>query len=184
LCRSVSWFPALLLWSVAHRDRTVAIRAHRYSAGSGCYRCFFRWLVRADGSDCARRVRWSLAVPRRGRASLRASEVPDHGVSRYHRAHSLFGTSVDTSNPCFGSASRGLAEFDAFYRSGRWSLAAQAVPRPLFTFAADLGAVMGPVPSGITGIADGLWYRMEKAALDRGRTVSHDWRCISSCLTA
>jgi chromate transporter len=31
--------------------------------------------------------------------------------------------------------------------------AAQAVPGPLFTFAAYLGAVMGPTPSGVTGAA-------------------------------
>ena len=34
--------------------------------------------------------------------------------------------------------------------------AAQAVPGPLFTFAAYLGAVMGPSPNGVTGAALGL----------------------------
>lgn len=79
------------------------------------------------------------------------------------------------------SGSQGLALFDAFYRSGAlvfggghvvlpllqtavvdpgWTneatfLAgygvAQAVPGPLFTFAAYLGAVVGPAPHGLTG---------------------------------
>jgi chromate transporter len=34
--------------------------------------------------------------------------------------------------------------------------AAQAVPGPLFTFAAYLGAVMGPAPNGVTGATLGL----------------------------
>jgi chromate transporter len=34
--------------------------------------------------------------------------------------------------------------------------AAQAAPGPLFTFAAYLGAVMGPSPNGVTGAALGL----------------------------
>ncbi|MDQ0134896.1 chromate transporter [Neorhizobium galegae] len=79
--------------------------------------------------------------------------------------------------------SQGLALFDSFYRSGSlvfggghvvlpllqaevvssgWVTndaflagygAAQAVPGPLFTFAAYLGAVMGPAPNGILGAA-------------------------------
>ncbi|MFC5757398.1 chromate efflux transporter [Rhizobium sp. GCM10022189] len=78
---------------------------------------------------------------------------------------------------------QGLSLFDAFYRSGAlvfggghvvlpllqsevvgpgWMTndtflagygAAQAVPGPLFTFAAYLGAVMGPAPNGIAGAA-------------------------------
>lgn len=78
---------------------------------------------------------------------------------------------------------QGLALFDAFYRSGalvfggghvvlpllqaevvnpHWVTsdaflagygAAQAVPGPLFTFAAYLGAVMGPAPNGLAGAA-------------------------------
>jgi chromate transporter len=85
----------------------------------------------------------------------------------------------------FGS-SQGVALFDAFYRSGAlvfggghvvlpllrgafvapgWISddtflagygAAQAIPGPLFTFAAYLGAVVGPAPHGITGAALGL----------------------------
>ncbi|MDL2398399.1 chromate efflux transporter [Rhizobium mayense] len=81
------------------------------------------------------------------------------------------------------TASQGLSMFDAFYRSGSlvfggghvvlpllqaevvkpgWVTndaflagygAAQAVPGPLFTFAAYLGAVMGPAPNGILGAA-------------------------------
>ena len=82
--------------------------------------------------------------------------------------------------------SHGLAVFDAFYRSGALVLGgghvvlpllqaqvvtpgwvsneaflagyglAQAVPGPLFTFAAYLGAVMGPEPNGLTGSAIAL----------------------------
>ena len=81
------------------------------------------------------------------------------------------------------AGSQGLALFDSFYRSGSlvfggghvvlpllqaevvnpgWVTndaflagygAAQAVPGPLFTFAAYLGAVMGPVPNGLLGAA-------------------------------
>jgi chromate transporter len=83
-------------------------------------------------------------------------------------------------------SSQGLALFDAFYRSGAlvfggghvvlpllrdafvapgWVSddtflagygAAQAVPGPLFTFAAYLGAVVGPAPHGAAGAALGL----------------------------
>jgi chromate transporter len=82
--------------------------------------------------------------------------------------------------------SQGLALFNAFYRSGALVFGgghvvlpllqaqvvapgwvsdeaflagyglAQAVPGPLFTFAAYLGAVMGPVPNGATGAAIAL----------------------------
>jgi chromate transporter len=77
--------------------------------------------------------------------------------------------------------SHGVALFDAFYRSGSWVFggghvvlpllqastvqpgwvsndvflagygAAQAIPGPLFTFAAYLGTVMGPAPNGVLG---------------------------------
>jgi chromate transporter len=87
---------------------------------------------------------------------------------------------------CRPGLSQGLALFDAFYRSGAlvfggghvvlpllrdafvapgWVSddtflagygAAQAIPGPLFTFAAYLGAVVGPAPHGITGAALGL----------------------------
>ena len=83
-------------------------------------------------------------------------------------------------------SSEGVALFDAFYRSGAlvfggghvvlpllrdafvgpgWVSddtflagygAAQAIPGPLFTFAAYLGAVVGPAPHGIAGAALGL----------------------------
>jgi chromate transporter len=83
-------------------------------------------------------------------------------------------------------SSQGLALFDAFYRSGAlvfggghvvlpllrdafvtpgWVSddtflagygAAQAIPGPLFTFAAYLGVVAGPAPHGVTGAALGL----------------------------
>lgn len=79
------------------------------------------------------------------------------------------------------TSSQGLALFDAFYRSGAFVFGgghvvlpllqaqvvapgwvtneaflagyglAQAVPGPLFTFAAYLGAVMGPTPNGLSG---------------------------------
>ena len=84
------------------------------------------------------------------------------------------------------ATAQGLALFDAFYRAGSlvfggghvvlplleaevvrpgWVSedafltgygAAQAVPGPLFTFAAYLGAIMDPAPNGLTGAAIGL----------------------------
>jgi chromate transporter len=84
------------------------------------------------------------------------------------------------------TGSQGLALFDAFYRSGAFVFGgghvvlpllqaqvvapgwvtneaflagyglAQAVPGPLFTFAAYLGAVMGPMPNGLAGAAVAL----------------------------
>ena len=84
------------------------------------------------------------------------------------------------------TSSQGLALFDAFYRSGAFVFGgghvvlpllqaqvvapgwvtneaflagyglAQAVPGPLFTFAAYLGAVMGPAPNGLSGAAIAL----------------------------
>ncbi|MGK9171398.1 chromate efflux transporter [Inquilinus limosus] len=84
------------------------------------------------------------------------------------------------------TGSQGLALFDAFYRSGALVFGgghvvlpllqaevvppgwvtnedflagyglAQAVPGPLFTFAAYLGAVMGPAPNGLAGAAIAL----------------------------
>lgn len=84
------------------------------------------------------------------------------------------------------TSSQGLALFDAFYRSGAFVFGgghvvlpllqaqvvapgwvtneaflagyglAQAVPGPLFTFAAYLGAVMNPPPNGLAGAAIGL----------------------------
>jgi chromate transporter len=84
------------------------------------------------------------------------------------------------------SGFQGLALFDAFYRSGAFVFGgghvvlpllqaqvvapgwvsneaflagyglAQAVPGPLFTFAAYLGAVMGPAPNGLSGAAVAL----------------------------
>lgn len=88
--------------------------------------------------------------------------------------------------PLLGTARPGVALFDAFYRSGALVFggghvvlpllsqafvtpgwvnqdaflagygAAQAVPGPLFTFAAFLGAVAGPSPRGVAGAAVGL----------------------------
>jgi chromate transporter len=84
------------------------------------------------------------------------------------------------------TGSQGLALFDAFYRSGAFVFGgghvvlpllqaqvvppgwvtneaflagyglAQVVPGPLFTFAAYLGAVMGPAPNGLAGAAIAL----------------------------
>jgi chromate transporter len=84
------------------------------------------------------------------------------------------------------TSAQGLALFDAFYRSGAFVFGgghvvlpllqaqvvapgwvtneaflagyglAQAVPGPLFTFAAYLGAVMGPAPNGLAGAAIAL----------------------------
>jgi len=84
------------------------------------------------------------------------------------------------------TSSQGLALFDAFYRSGAFVFGgghvvlpllqaqvvapgwvtneaflagyglAQAVPGPLFTFAAYLGAAMGPAPNGVSGAAIAL----------------------------
>ncbi|MGO8798821.1 MAG: chromate efflux transporter [Roseiarcus sp.] len=88
--------------------------------------------------------------------------------------------------PLLRGALPGLALFDAFYRSGAFVFGgghvvlpllqaqvvapgwvandafltgyglAQAVPGPLFSFAAYLGAVMGPAPNGVAGAAIGL----------------------------
>lgn len=88
--------------------------------------------------------------------------------------------------PVLGGARPSVALFDAFYRSGALVFggghvvlpllsqafvtpgwvnqdaflagygAAQAVPGPLFTFAAFLGAIAGPSPRGIAGAAIGL----------------------------
>jgi len=88
--------------------------------------------------------------------------------------------------PLLASQSQGLALFDGFYRAGAlvfggghvvlpllqaevvqpgWVTpdaflagygAAQAVPGPLFTFAAYLGAVLGPEPNGVLGAAIAL----------------------------
>jgi chromate transporter len=88
--------------------------------------------------------------------------------------------------PLLGARSKGIEVFDAFYRSGAlvfggghvvlpllskafvtpgWISqdsflagygAAQALPGPLFTFAAYLGAVEGPSPHGVAGAALGI----------------------------
>ncbi|WP_336070526.1 chromate efflux transporter [Nitratireductor rhodophyticola] len=88
--------------------------------------------------------------------------------------------------PLVAPMAQGLSVFDTFYRAGAlvfggghvvlplleagvvepgWATrdaflagygAAQAVPGPLFTFAAYLGAVLGPVPNGLAGAAIAL----------------------------
>lgn len=122
------------------------------------------WLCRAPATALAGTVRF--AVPRRiGIACLATFVILLVGLPLLASA----------------SGSQGMALFDAFYRSGAlvfggghvvlpllqtavvepdWTndatfLAgygvAQAVPGPLFTFAAYLGAVVGPAPRGIVG---------------------------------
>ena len=122
------------------------------------------WLCRGDGPAPAGHL--SFSVPhRRGAVALAIFAA-------------LF---VITPLVTAKTGSQGLALFDAFYRSGALVFGgghvvlpllqaevvtpgwvsnadflagygvAQAVPGPLFTFAAYLGAVMGPAPNGLTG---------------------------------
>jgi chromate transporter len=128
------------------------------------------WLCRATPPPAARHI----AIPVSRKAGLAALTV---------FFALLAGLPILQS---FG-ISQGIALFDAFYRSGAlvfggghvvlpllreafvtpgWVSddvflagygAAQAVPGPLFTFAAYLGAVVTPTPHGITGAALGLF---------------------------
>jgi chromate transporter len=122
------------------------------------------WLCRSDGPAPAGHL--SVSVPRR------------RGAVALVVFAALF---VLTPLVAAKTGSQGLALFDAFYRSGSLVFGgghvvlpllqaevvtpgwvsnadflagygvAQAVPGPLFTFAAYLGAVMGPAPNGLTG---------------------------------
>jgi chromate transporter len=127
------------------------------------------WLCRDGGLAPAGRL--SLPVSRRGGAVALA-------------LYAALFLAVPALTAATGS--QGLALFDAFYRSGALVFGgghvvlpllqaevvppgwvtneaflegyglAQAVPGPLFTFAAWLGAVMGPAPNGIAGAAIAL----------------------------
>ncbi|MGL4963666.1 MAG: chromate efflux transporter [Inquilinus sp.] len=127
------------------------------------------WLCRDGGPAPAGRL--SLPVSRRGGAVALA-------------LYAALFLAMPALTAATGS--QGLALFDAFYRSGALVFGgghvvlpllqaevvppgwvtneaflegyglAQAVPGPLFTFAAWLGAVMGPAPNGIAGAAIAL----------------------------
>ncbi len=122
------------------------------------------WLCRGNGLAPAGHL--GFAVPRR------------YGVTALLLFAALF---LITPLVAAKTGSQGLALFDAFYRSGSLVFGgghvvlpllqaevvtpgwvsnadflagyglAQAVPGPLFTFAAYLGAVMGPSPNGLAG---------------------------------
>jgi chromate transporter len=84
---------------------------------------------------------------------LLASATNDHGVmlaERFYRAGSLVFGGGHVVLPLLQSAvvPPGWVDNDAFLAGYG---AAQAVPGPLFTFAAYLGTVMGPLPKGWTG---------------------------------
>jgi len=127
------------------------------------------WLCRGDGPAPAGHLSFSVSH-RRGAVALVIFAA-------------LF---VITPLVTAKTGSQGLALFDAFYRSGALVFGgghvvlpllqaevvtpgwvsnadflagygvAQAVPGPLFTFAAYLGAVMGPAPNGLTGASIAL----------------------------
>lgn len=127
------------------------------------------WLCRDGGGAPAGRL--SVPVSRRGGAAALALFA------------ALF---LAVPALAAATGAQGLALFDAFYRSGALVFGgghvvlpllqaevvppgwvgneaflegyglAQAVPGPLFTFAAWLGAVMGPAPNGIAGAAIAL----------------------------
>ncbi|XIA64808.1 chromate efflux transporter [Bradyrhizobium sp. TZ2] len=127
------------------------------------------WLCRGDGPSLVGQLSFSVS-PRRGAVALVLFAA-------------LF---VITPLVTAKTGSQALALFDAFYRSGALVFGgghvvlpllqaevvtpgwvsnadflagygvAQAVPGPLFTFAAYLGAVMGPAPNGPAGAAIAL----------------------------
>jgi len=127
------------------------------------------WLCRGNGPAPAGHLGFSVS-PRRGAVALVLFAA-------------LF---VITPLVTAKTGSQGLALFDAFYRSGSLVFGgghvvlpllqaavvtpgwvsnadflagygvAQAVPGPLFTFAAYLGAVMGPAPNGLAGASIAL----------------------------
>jgi chromate transporter len=129
--------------------------------------CAGLWLCRADAAPLAGQL--SFPVTRRGGAM----------------ALGLFAVLL-VIPPLLASGHPGLVLFDAFYRSGALVFGgghvvlpllqaqvvapgwisnetflagyglAQAVPGPLFTFAAYLGAVMGAAPNGVPGAAIAL----------------------------
>jgi chromate transporter len=127
------------------------------------------WLCRADGPTATGQLGFSVS-PRRGMAALVLFAI-------------LF---LVTPLVTARTGSQGLALFDAFYRSGALVFGgghvvlpllqaevvtpgwvsnadflagygmAQAVPGPLFTFAAYLGAVAEPAPNGLAGASIAL----------------------------
>jgi chromate transporter len=129
-----------------------------------------RWIIRADRGDCARRGRRSSPLPWRTRPTV----------------GTVFAALFLVPLVISGSAGQAVALFEAFYRSGalvfggghvvlpllqaqvvapHWVTnetflagygLAQAVPGPLFTFAAYLGAVIEPPPNGVAGSAIAL----------------------------
>jgi chromate transporter len=128
-----------------------------------------RWLCRGDGPAPTGHLSFSIS--------------PRHGAIALVLFAALF---VITPLAAARTGSQGLALFDAFYRSGALVFGgghvvlpllqaevvtpgwvsnadflagygvAQAVPGPLFTFAAYLGAIMGPAPNGLAGAAIAL----------------------------
>jgi chromate transporter len=127
------------------------------------------WLCRENGLAPAGHLGFSIS--------------PRHGAIALALFAALF---VVTPLVAAKTGSQGLALFDAFYRSGALVFGgghvvlpllqaevvtpgwvsnadflagygvAQAVPGPLFTFAAYLGAIMGPAPNGLAGAATAL----------------------------
>ena len=127
------------------------------------------WLCRGNGPAPAGHLGFSMS--------------PRHGAVALVLFAALF---VITPLVAARTDSQGLALFDAFYRSGSLVFGgghvvlpllqaevvtpgwvsnadflagygvAQAVPGPLFTFAAYLGAIMGPAPNGLAGAAIAL----------------------------
>jgi chromate transporter len=127
------------------------------------------WLCRENGLAPAGHLGFSIS--------------PRHGAIALALFAALF---VTTPLVAAKTGSQGLALFDAFYRSGALVFGgghvvlpllqaevvtpgwvsnadflagygvAQAVPGPLFTFAAYLGAIMGPAPNGLAGAATAL----------------------------
>ncbi len=142
---------------------------------------FFAGSVCADRGDRGGRRGRSLVLPGRCRGDFRSAEFSGHRrrgaiALLLFAALLLIPPAVAAATP-----SQALALFDAFYRSGALVFGgghvvlpllqaqvvapgwvsneaflagyglAQAVPGPLFTFAAYLGAVMGPPPNGLAG---------------------------------
>lgn len=127
------------------------------------------WLCRRNGPAPAGHLGFSIS--------------PRHGAVALVLFVALF---VMTPLVAAKTGAQGLALFDAFYRSGALVFGgghvvlpllqaevvtpgwvsnadflagygvAQAVPGPLFTFAAYLGAIMGPTPNGLAGAAIAL----------------------------
>ena len=141
---------------------------------------------RADRSDCTRRVRGPLALPGEAPPVSGHLNFPVTRSSGIIALILFVALLLIPPVVVSATGSQGLALFDAFYRSGALVFGgghvvlpllqaqvvapgwvtnesflagyglAQAVPGPLFTFAAYLGAVMGPPPNGVAGAAIAL----------------------------